>query len=128
MITVIVAGIGLLVLLVVLVGLVDATHEYRWRKIAMERRVRWETRQLMLHGAYLHGSQHGFGTDYSTELRVYFAGALTPGPETGLPDTHATGMNDATHDVNEALNYMGPPPGWSGRATKPTNPTPAGVS
>ena len=127
MITLIAAGVIMLALIVIIVGVVDAAQASRWKRVAAERRERWETRQLMLHGAYMNGRRQGFNADTSAELRVYFAGTLVPGPEVDLPDTHATGMNDATRDINEVLNFMGPPPEWSGRASCPVDPVPAGA-
>ncbi|GAA0944117.1 hypothetical protein [Pseudonocardia zijingensis] len=50
MITFITAGIGLLVLVAIVVGIVEAAQASRWRQIAAERRARWEARQPQLHG------------------------------------------------------------------------------
>jgi hypothetical protein len=50
MITLIAAGIGLLILVAIVVGIVDATHAAEWRRIAAERRARWEAKQPQLHG------------------------------------------------------------------------------
>jgi hypothetical protein len=50
MIALIAAGIGLLVLVAIVVGIVEATQAPTWRQIAAERRARWEARQLQLHG------------------------------------------------------------------------------
>jgi hypothetical protein len=58
MITVIVAGIGLLVLVAIVVGIVEAAQAPTWRQIAAERRARWEAKQPQLHGIDAHpGSQ-----------------------------------------------------------------------
>jgi Tfp pilus assembly protein PilV len=58
MITLIVAGIGLLVLVAIVVGIVEATQAASWRQIAAERRARWEARQPQPHGPDQHsGSQ-----------------------------------------------------------------------
>jgi hypothetical protein len=45
MITMIVAGIGLLVLVAIVVGVMDAAQAPEWREIAAERRARWEAKQ-----------------------------------------------------------------------------------
>ena len=50
MITLIAAGIGLLVLVAITVGIVEATQAPTWRQIAAERRARWEAKQPQLHG------------------------------------------------------------------------------
>jgi hypothetical protein len=50
MITLIAAGIGLLILVAIVVGIVDATQAPEWRRIAAERRARWEAKQPQLHG------------------------------------------------------------------------------
>ncbi|HEX2289915.1 MAG TPA: hypothetical protein VHH53_06920, partial [Pseudonocardiaceae bacterium] len=50
MIILIVAGIGLLVLVAIVVGFVEATQAPTWRQIAAERRARWEAKQPQLHG------------------------------------------------------------------------------
>jgi len=50
MITLIVAGLGLVVLVAIVVGIVEATQASAWRQIAAERRARWEARQPQLHG------------------------------------------------------------------------------
>jgi hypothetical protein len=47
---VIVGGIGLIVVIAVVVGIVDAAHASAWRRIAAERRRNWEARQLEPHG------------------------------------------------------------------------------
>jgi hypothetical protein len=49
-ITLIVAGIGLLVLVAIVVGVVDATQAPKWREIAAERRARWEAKQPPMDG------------------------------------------------------------------------------
>jgi hypothetical protein len=50
MITLIAAGIGLLVLVAITVGIVEAAQAPTWRQIAAERRARWEAKQPQLHG------------------------------------------------------------------------------
>lgn len=50
MITLIAAGIGILVLVAIVVGIVDARQASTWRRIAAERRAQWEARQPQLHG------------------------------------------------------------------------------
>jgi hypothetical protein len=42
MITLIAAGVGLLVLVAIVVGIVEAAQAPTWRQIAAERRARWE--------------------------------------------------------------------------------------
>jgi hypothetical protein len=50
MITLIVAGIGLLVLVAIVVGIVEAAQASAWRQIAAERRAQWEAKQPQPHG------------------------------------------------------------------------------
>jgi len=50
MITLIVTGIGLLALVAIVVGVVEAAQAPTWRQIAAERRERWEAKQPQLHG------------------------------------------------------------------------------
>ena len=50
MITLIVAGFGLLILVAIVVGIVEATQAPTWRQIAAERRAQWEAKQPQLHG------------------------------------------------------------------------------
>jgi hypothetical protein len=50
MITLIVTGIGFLVLVAIVVGIVESAQAPTWRQIAAERRARWEARQPQLHG------------------------------------------------------------------------------
>jgi hypothetical protein len=50
MITVVAAGIGLLVLVAIVVGIVDAAQAPAWREIAAERRARWEAKRPQLRG------------------------------------------------------------------------------
>lgn len=54
-ITLIVAGLGLLVLVAIVVGIVEAAQAPAWRRIAKERRARWEARQPQLHGHAAYG-------------------------------------------------------------------------
>jgi hypothetical protein len=46
----IVAGIVLIALIAVVVGVVDAARAPAWRDVAAERRARWEERVRELHG------------------------------------------------------------------------------
>jgi hypothetical protein len=50
MIVLIAAGIGLLVLVAIVVGIVEAVQAATWRQIAAERRAEWEAKQPQLHG------------------------------------------------------------------------------
>jgi hypothetical protein len=50
MITLVVTGIGLLVLVAVVVGISDARQAPTWRQIAAERRAKWEAKHLQPHG------------------------------------------------------------------------------
>jgi hypothetical protein len=66
MITLVVAGIGLLVLVAIVVGVVDAAHAPAWREIAAERRAQWEAKQRQPHGfdPYAHpGRDESWGDD-----------------------------------------------------------------
>jgi hypothetical protein len=45
MITLIAAGIGLLILVAITVGIVEAAQAPTWRQIAAERRARWVAKQ-----------------------------------------------------------------------------------
>ena len=64
MIILIVAGIGLLVLVAITVGIVEAAQAPTWRQIAAERRARWEAKQPQLHGLDPYaGSQSHDDTD-----------------------------------------------------------------
>jgi hypothetical protein len=49
MITVIVAGIGLILIIAVIVGIVDARQASTWRRVAAERRRNWEARRPEFH-------------------------------------------------------------------------------
>ncbi|MBC8091968.1 MAG: hypothetical protein H7Y15_08535 [Pseudonocardia sp.] len=51
-ISLIVGGVGLIALVAVIVGIVDARQAPTWRHVAAERRDRWEGRQPEFHGAY----------------------------------------------------------------------------
>jgi hypothetical protein len=44
------AGIGLLALVAIVVGIVEAVQAATWRQIAAERRAEWEAKQPQLHG------------------------------------------------------------------------------
>jgi hypothetical protein len=50
MITVIIAGLVFLALLAIAVGIADARQAPEWRRIAAERRRRWEARQQRPYG------------------------------------------------------------------------------
>ena len=50
MITMIIGGLGFLLLAAIVVGVVDAFQAASWRQIAAERREDWEARHLQLHG------------------------------------------------------------------------------
>ena len=63
MITLIGAGIGLLVVVAIVVGIVDARRAATWRQIAAERRERWEARQPQLHGADPYAVHHPHDDD-----------------------------------------------------------------
>jgi hypothetical protein len=67
MITLIVAGIGLLVLVAIVVGIWDATQAPTWRQIAAERRARWEAKQPQLHGPDLYAGPHPYDDAYDDE-------------------------------------------------------------
>jgi len=58
MITLVITGIGLLVLVAVVVGISDARQAPTWRRIAAERRARWEAKQPQLHGLDRHAGPH----------------------------------------------------------------------
>jgi hypothetical protein len=57
-ITVIAVGIGLLIVVAIVVGIVDATQASTWREVAAERRRRWEARQVEFHGGVDHGDSY----------------------------------------------------------------------
>lgn len=50
MITMIAIGVGFIIVVAIIVGVVDARQAARWRRIAAERRARWEARQPQPHG------------------------------------------------------------------------------
>jgi hypothetical protein len=58
MIALIAAGIGLLVLVAIVVGIVEAAQAPTWRQIAAERRARWEAKQPQLHGVDPYAGSH----------------------------------------------------------------------
>jgi hypothetical protein len=60
MITMIAAGIGLLVLVAIVVGIVDAAQAPTWRQVAAERRARWEAKQPQLHGLDQHAGPYAY--------------------------------------------------------------------
>ena len=43
-------GIGVILVIAVVVGIVDAANAPMWRQVARERRQRWESRQVEYHG------------------------------------------------------------------------------
>jgi hypothetical protein len=49
-ITLIIGGLGFLLLAAIVVGVVDALQASSWRQIAAERREQWEARRLQPHG------------------------------------------------------------------------------
>jgi hypothetical protein len=63
MIAVIIAGLVFLVLVAIVVGIVDTTQRPRWRRIAAERRERWEARQPQLHGVDPHAEHESESWD-----------------------------------------------------------------
>lgn len=50
MITVIIVGVAFIVVVAIVVGIVDAAQAPTWRRIAAERRARWEARRPEFHG------------------------------------------------------------------------------
>ncbi|MEJ3652129.1 hypothetical protein WEH80_03880 [Actinomycetes bacterium KLBMP 9759] len=50
MILLIAAGAGLIIMIAIIVGIVDAAQASAWRRIAQERRQNWESRQPEYHG------------------------------------------------------------------------------
>ena len=62
MIAVIVVGVGLLVVVAVVVGILDAAQAAAWRAIAAQRRELWEARQSELH-APIPGDVDGWDAD-----------------------------------------------------------------
>jgi hypothetical protein len=67
MITLIAAGIGLLILVAIVVGIVDATQASTWRRIAAERRAQWEAKQPQLHGVDPSASPYAIDDAYDDE-------------------------------------------------------------
>jgi hypothetical protein len=63
MITLIAAGIGLLILVAIVVGIVDAAQAPTWRQIAAERRAQWEAKQPQLHGPDPHAGPYFYDDD-----------------------------------------------------------------
>jgi hypothetical protein len=49
-ITLIIGGLGFLLLAAIVVGVVDALQASSWRQVAAERREQWEARRLQPHG------------------------------------------------------------------------------
>jgi hypothetical protein len=49
-ITMIIGGLGFLLVAAVVVGIVDALQASSWRRVAAERREQWESRHLQPHG------------------------------------------------------------------------------
>jgi hypothetical protein len=64
MITLIVTGIGLLVLVAIVVGIVEAAQAPTWRQIAAERRARWEAKQPQLQGVDAYAASQSYDDDY----------------------------------------------------------------
>jgi hypothetical protein len=67
MITLIAAGIGLLVLVAIVVGIVEAAQAPTWRQIAAERRAQWEAKQPQLHGLDPHAGPQPYDDGYDDE-------------------------------------------------------------
>ncbi len=49
-VSLIVGGLGLIALIAVVVGIVDAAQSRSWREVAADRRGEWEARQPEFHG------------------------------------------------------------------------------
>jgi hypothetical protein len=49
-IALIAAGVGLIAVVAIVVGVVDAAQAAAWRRVAAERRRRWEARRPEFHG------------------------------------------------------------------------------
>jgi hypothetical protein len=58
MVILIVAGIGLLVLVAIVVGIWDVRQAPAWRQIAAERRAKWEAKQPQPHGLDPYADPH----------------------------------------------------------------------
>jgi hypothetical protein len=67
MITLIAAGIGLLVLVAIVVGIVEAAQAPTWRQIAAERRAQWEAKQPQLHGLDPYAGPQSYDDGYDDE-------------------------------------------------------------
>ena len=67
MVILIAAGIGLLVLVAIVVGVVDARQAPEWREIAAERRATWEAKQPQLHGPDQYAGAHPYDDAYDDE-------------------------------------------------------------
>lgn len=50
MITLVIAGVGFIVVVAVVVGIVDAARASAWRRVAAERRESWEAKRPVDHG------------------------------------------------------------------------------
>lgn len=50
MITIVIAGVGFIVVVAIVVGIVDAARAAAWRRVAAERREVWEARRPVDHG------------------------------------------------------------------------------
>lgn len=57
MITVIALGVGLIVVIAIVVGIVDARQASSWRQVATQRRRNWEARQREFHGVDDHDAE-----------------------------------------------------------------------
>jgi hypothetical protein len=57
MLYVIIAGIGLLLVIAVIVGMMDVRQASGWRRVAADRRRSWEARQPEFHGVDGHDAE-----------------------------------------------------------------------
>lgn len=67
MIALIAAGIGLLILVAIVVGIVEAAQAPTWRQIAAERRAQWEAKQPQLHGLDPYAGPQSYDDVYDDE-------------------------------------------------------------
>jgi hypothetical protein len=67
MITLIVTGIGLLVLVAIVVGIWDARQAPTWRQIAAERRAKWEAKQPQPHGLDPYAGPHPYNESWDDD-------------------------------------------------------------
>ncbi|MBC3194201.1 hypothetical protein H7X46_24410 [Pseudonocardia sp. C8] len=54
LVTLVLAGLAVIVLTAIVIGVTDARQRTAWRRIAAERRRAWERRQRQLHGGPHH--------------------------------------------------------------------------